>query len=64
MQPESDLDPRSRHRVLRIPGDLPGIYLADDPVWACFPRFSTPTTDVLERPAETILDAVVEALAP
>jgi hypothetical protein len=63
LQLKPDLDPRGRHRVLVVTEKLPRVHVGDDPVRARFARFSMPSSDVVERAAESILDAVVEPLA-
>jgi hypothetical protein len=62
LQLKPDLDPRGRHRVLVVIKELSWVYFSDDPVRAGFTRFGTPSSNVLERTAESVLDAVVEPL--
>jgi hypothetical protein len=62
LQLKPDLDPRSRHRVLVVTKELAWVYLSDDPARASFTRLSTSPPNVLERTAESVLDAVVEPL--
>nr|WP_207891676.1 hypothetical protein [Natrarchaeobius halalkaliphilus] len=63
LQSKTNLDARSRHRVLVVTEELAWVYLSDDTVRTGFTRFGTSSSNVLELTAEPVLNSIVEPLA-